>query len=164
MFAGITDEIQKAFPGKYPAMFNMSGASLSLPEAMGFMGTGPSSILADALSRMQAGSAKADDLPEPIKGVVHQAMEDMAWKFGVMFADAKDARGEQVTRLIELLESESNIHRAAAALTLPWYGDKRALEPVQRLLQDSDETVRISATWAVNALQKTISYRDRFGM
>src|ERR1043165_6083207 len=34
VFGGITEEIRNAFPGNYPAIFNMGGASISLPEAM----------------------------------------------------------------------------------------------------------------------------------
>ena len=51
----------------------------------------------------------------------------------------------------------------AAALTLPWCGEERALESLIPLLQDPDATVRIAATWAANALQKVIFYRKQSG-
>ena len=75
-----------------------------------------------------------------------------------MFADAKDAKQDRVTRLLELLKSESNLRRAAAALTLPWYGDERGAAPLKALTQDSDETTRTAAGWAWKALQKIISH------
>ena len=45
-----------------------------------------------------------------------------------MFADGRDAKDEQMRLLIESLKSESALTRAAAALSLPWYGDAGALE------------------------------------
>jgi len=163
-FGKIGDEIKNAFPGNYPAMFNMGGAPLSLPEAMGMLGNDQSNILNDVLSKFQTGFTKPDNLTGPIADAVHKAMEDVTWKFGVMFANARDAKQDRVIRLIELLKSDSNLKRSAAALTLPWYGDERSLEPLKQLLQDEDGTPRIAATWAVNALGKAVSYRKQSGM
>ncbi len=67
-------------------------------------------------------------------------MEAVTWKFGAMFADARDAKQDRVIRLIELLKSDSNLKRSAAALTLPWYGDERSLEPLKQLLRDEEGT------------------------
>ena len=164
IFGEIGNEIKNAFPGNYPAMLNMGGAPISLPEAMGMLGNNQSTILSDALSKFQMGFTKPENFTGPITDAVHKAMEDMTWKFGVMFADARDAKQDRVTRLIELLKSDSNLKRSAAALTLPWYGAETSLEPLQQLLQDEDETARTAATWAVNALQKAVSYRKRFDM
>ncbi len=162
--SGITVEIQNAFPGNYPAMFNMGGASLNLPEAMGLLGNDPANTLGNALSRFQTGFTPPDNLPSSIGDTVRKTMDDMAWKFGVMFADAKDARQERVTHLIELLGSTSNLERTAAALTLPWYGEEQSLEPLNQLLHDSDPTARIAGTWAANTLQKVIFYRKQSGL
>jgi len=164
IFGEIGNEIKNAFPGNYPALFNMGSAPISLPEAMGMLGNDQSNILSDALSKFQTGFTKPDNLTGPVADAVHKAMEDMTWKFGVMFADASDAKQDRVVRLIELLKSDSNLKRSAAALTLPWYGDERSLEPLKQSLQDKDETTRIAATWAVNALQKAVSYRKQSGM
>lgn len=163
-FGGIADEIKNAFPGNYPAMFNMGGAPISLPEAMGVLGNDQANLLSDAIAKLQAGFTKPDEETDPVKNTVRKTLDDMAWKFGVMFQDARDAKQDRVTRLIELLKSKSNLARAASALTLPWYGEERALRPLQETMQDSDETVRMAATWAERALQKTISYRNQFGM
>ena len=163
-FGGIADDIQNAFPGKYPPMFNMGGAPVSLPEVMGMLGNTHSNMLQNAISKISTGFTKPDELSGPLTDAIHKAVDDMAWKFGVMFADAKDAKQERVTRLIALLGSDASLTRCAAALSLPWYGDERSLAPLQRLVTDSDEKVRLAATWAVNALQKAISYRDQFGM
>jgi HEAT repeats len=164
LLSGISIEIQNAFPGQYPAMFNMGGASLSLPEAMGLLGSDQSNILSNALSRFQTDFSKPDNLTGSTSATVHKAMEDMAWKFGVMFADAQDAKQDRVTLLIELLKSDSNLQRAAAALTLPWYGEERSIEPLNHLLHDPHETVRTAGTWAVSTLQKVILYRKQSGL
>ena len=96
---------------------------------------------------------------------MQSAKQWMMWRGSLeSFADARDAKQDRVTRLIELLASDANLKRAAAALTLPWYGDERSLEPLKRLTHDLDEMVRTTAIWAANALQKAISYRKRFGM
>jgi HEAT repeat protein len=88
----------------------------------------------------------------------------MAWKFGVTFADARDAKQDRVTRLIELLKAESNLTRAASALTLPWYVDERAIDSLNRATQDADEIVSRAAQWALQALQKTLLDRKQPGL
>lgn len=164
MFGDITDEIKNAFPGNYPALFNMGGASLNLPETMGTISTLQSPELLNALTKFQHGSEQPDENEDCITGLMRSTLDRMAWKFGVMFADARDARQERVTRLIELLASDTGLGRAAAVMTLPWYGDERSLEPLKMVIHDPDDTVRITAAWAAGALQKAISYRNQFGM
>jgi HEAT repeat protein len=163
IFAGLTEEIKNAFPGSYPAMFNLGGAPLSFPEAMGLMGNRQSSVLMDALTRFQNRAEESDQPEGPLGELMRKTMDDVAWKFGVMFADARDARQDRVKRLLELLASRTALTRAAAALSLPWYGDERALEPLQPLTCDPDQIVRMAATWSRNALQKVISYRNHSG-
>jgi HEAT repeat protein len=164
--SGITEEIHSAFPGKYPAMFNMGGASMSLPEAMGLLGNNPGgNLLQDTFSRLQSGIPKDVELPSGIPAnIINKAFEGMAWKFGVMFADARDASQERVRRLTELLKSESSLRRAAAALTLPWYTNEESLGALEAAMRDADEVVRKAATWAYHALQKAILYRRQLGM
>jgi HEAT repeat protein len=164
LFGGVTGEIENAFPGNYPAMFNLGGAPISLPEAMGLMGKSQLNILNDALSRFQTDFKLPENMTGQLAESAYKAVEDMTWKFGVMFQDAKDAKQERVTRLVELLRSQNSLTRAAAALTLPWYGEERSLEPLKQLLHDPDETVRIVATWSVTSLQKALSYRNHLGM
>jgi HEAT repeat protein len=163
MFGCISEEITNAFPGSYPAMFNMGGASLSLPEAMGLMDKDQSPILLNALTKFQNGLEEpvGDDL---MSGLMRKTLDTMAWKVGVMFADARDAKQDRARRLLELLGSGAPLTRAAAALTLPWYGEKQALEPLTQLIQDPDKTVQRAAEWSRNTLQKSISYRNQFGM
>jgi HEAT repeat protein len=163
-FGGLTEEIKNAFPGNYPAMFNMGGAPISLPEAMGLLGNHPSHMLSEALLRLQSSDAKPVELPGLPADLVNKVFESMRWKFGVLFADAKDARQDRVARLIELLKSESSLTRSAAALTLPWYTDERAITPLEQATKDSDEIVRKTATWALQALQKVILYRKQLGL
>jgi hypothetical protein len=143
-------------------MFNMGGASISLPESMGLLDHLQSPGLLDALTRFQNGFTPGTD--DQMSGVMRKAMDDIAWKFGVMFADARDARQERVKRLEALLASDVALTRAAASMSLPWYGEERSLERLMPLARDPDETVRIAATWAGNALRKVVSYRNQFGM
>ena len=163
-FGGITDEIKNAFPGKYPAMFNMGGAPLSLPEAMGLMGNDQANLLSEAISRFQTGFKDPEQETDQVKNIVRKTLDDMTWKFGVMFADGRDAKQDRVTRLIELLQSESNLARAAAAMSLPWYVDERAMDPLQQTAQDSDQIVSAAAQWAFLALQKTLLDRKQPGL
>jgi HEAT repeat protein len=165
IFSGITEKIKNAFPGNYPPMFNMQGAPFSLPEAMGFLENNPAdNMLNEAFSRFQSGIPSQVESPPGIPpDLVNKVFEDMAWKFGVMFADAKDAKQDRVKRLIELLKSDVSLTRAAAALSLPWYGDERVIDPLVQAIKDSDEMVRRTATWAFQALQKIILYRKQSG-
>jgi HEAT repeat protein len=158
-FGGIMDESKNALPGKYPAMFNMGGAPISLPEAMGLLGTQQPNLLLDALTRFQDRPDLPDGAEDPIADLVRKTLDDMLWKYGVMFADARDAGQNRVTRLMDLLATENALTRSAAALTLPWYGDERSLESLKQLTKDMDERVRTAASWAVGSLQKVISYR-----
>jgi HEAT repeat protein len=154
-FGNVTNEIKNAFPGNYPTLFNMGGAPISLPEAMGLLGNHQPNLLSDAIAKLQTGFTKSEEEIDPVTNAVRKSLEDMTWKFGVMFADARDAQQDRVTRLVELLKSESNLTRAASALTLPWYGDERAINPLEAATQDTDEIVRRAAKWALQALQKT---------
>ena len=163
-FSGVTNEIKNAFPGSYPEMFNIGGAPISLPEAMGLFGNTQSHMLNEALSRLQSGTPEPIEISGIPSDVINQAFEDMAWKFGVMFADARDASQDRTKRLMELLQSETNLVRAAAALTLPWYTKVESLQALEKATQDPDEIVRKAATWAFHALQKTLLYRKQAGL
>jgi HEAT repeat protein len=164
VFGGITTEIKNAFPGDYPAMFNMGGAPISLPEAMGLLGNNQPNLLSDAMARLQMGFTEPEEETDPITNTVRKTLDDMAWKFGVMFADARDAKQDRVSRLMEVLQSESNLARAASALTLPWYVDERAIDPLKQAILDSDEIVSRAARWALQALQKTLLDRRQLGL
>jgi HEAT repeat protein len=150
--AGIKREVESAFPGKFPMTFSTSGVSTSLPQMMGLLGDENfqklNQMLADAESRAE-NLGKTLNVPSEIIG--HFA--DQTWKFGAMFADARDARTEQVKVLIELLKSGSSLKRAAAALSLPWYTDPQAVQPLEQAMQDEDETVRRASAWAYAALK-----------
>ena len=165
IFGGITAEIQNAFPGTYPPMLNMGGAPINLVEAMGLLGNGPSDMLTEAFSRLLSGTPEQVELPPGISpSIIHKGFEDMAWKFGVMFQDARDASQERVKRLRDLLTSDSSLTRSAAALTLPWYSDQGSLGALEQTMQDPDETVRQAATWAFHALEKVLLYRKQSGL
>jgi HEAT repeat protein len=163
-FAGITKEIENAFPGKYPPMLNLGAAPVSLPEAMSLLEHNQFQMLNDMLSRMEDRAAElAEDTNLPAE-VVRKATEDALWKFGVMFADARDAKEERAKRLMELLGSGSNLERCAAALSLPWYIDERSFDPLKRATLDSDEMVRRASNWALSALRTALNYRRQLGL
>jgi HEAT repeat protein len=109
------------------------------------------------------GFTNSDETTDPVTNTVRKTLDDMMWKFGVMFADAWDAKQDRVTRLMELLKSESPLARAASALSLPWYVDERAIDPLKQAMQDADEMVRKAAGWALQSLQKTLLDRRQSG-
>jgi hypothetical protein len=159
-FSGVKTEIEKAFPVKFPMQFGIGGGSTSLPETMNLLGGEQFQMLNNMLSNVEDRMANMGSLVNPaFDDAVKKAIGDATWKFGVMFSDAKDAGQERVKRLIELLGAESNLTRAAAALTLPWYTDEGAAEPLKQATQDSDEIVRKAAVWALDALQTTLRHR-----
>lgn len=161
-FGGISQEIKNAFPGKYPPLLNMGGAPISLPEAMGLLGNDQ---LNEALSRLQPGTPKqVERLPGLPAALINNGLEEMTWKFGVMFADARDASQDRVKRLMELIKADSSLTRSAAALTLPWYSKDGSLSALEQAMNDPDEVVRKAATWAYHALQKLILYRKQAGL
>jgi HEAT repeat protein len=165
MFSGVKEEIQNAFPGTYPAMFDMGGSPFSLPEVMGLLDHSPSNELKEAFSRLLSGTPREIEVPPGIPAdIIYRGFEDIAWKFGVTFQDARDASQERVKRLTELLKSESSITRAATALTLPWYSNEESLSALEQVTQDTDELVRKAATWAFQALQQVLLYRRQSGL
>lgn len=158
-FAGITKQLEKAFPGEYPPMFSASGAPISLPEAMSLMGNRQFQSVNDMLSTMERrANTVAQDAGLPAD-ILKKAVERTAWKFGVMIADARDASQERTKYLIELLGSGSSLARAAAALSLPWYTDEKSMGPLKQATEGDDEIVRKAATWGLAALQKVLAYR-----
>ncbi len=155
---GIKGEVEQAFPGKYPAMFNVSGASASLPEFMGMLGEDSVKKLNDMLTTMEARVNKLGEDHDLPPGTA-QRFSEQAWKYGVMFADAGDARRERVKVLIELLKSAPPLAQAAAALALPWYMDASALEPLEQAAHSPDETLRRASAWAHAALKTALQFR-----
>jgi hypothetical protein len=122
-------------------------------------------MLKAVFSKLQGGIPKEVKwLPGIPSDLINQVYEDLSWKFGVMFADAKDARQERVKRLTELLKSDVPLRRAAAALSLPWYLDEGSLSALEQATRDSDETVCKTATWAFQALQKALLFRKQAGL
>lgn len=156
--AGIKEEVDNAFPGKFPMTFGTSGGFTSLPQMMGLLGDENfqqlNQMLADAESRAETLGKTLNVPPE-----IMQIFADQTWKFGAMFADARDARTEQVNVLMELLKSESSLKRAAAVLSLPWYTDPQALQPLEQALQDEDATVRRASIWAHAAIKNILGYQ-----
>ena len=158
LISGIKTDVEGAFPGKSPMTFGTSMGAASLPETMGLLGDENFKKLNELLANLENRAEKLGG-EDPITAAVGKAISDETWKFGAMFADARDARGERVKVLIELLKSDSALARAAAALSLPWYADAQALEPLEAAMQDPDETVRRAAAWAQAALKKLLIQR-----
>lgn len=154
-FSDIKKMLTNAFPLPPTPSFNVGGAETSLPEMMGMLGNENfqklNELLSDAEDRAEEVSEKLDLPPEVV-----QAVSDQTWKFGAMFADARDARVEQVKMLINILEAGSPLIRAAAALSLPWYMDPQALEPLEHAKQDFDEMVRRAAGWSYAVLKNAL--------
>ncbi|HEX6271018.1 MAG TPA: HEAT repeat domain-containing protein [Anaerolineales bacterium] len=158
ILAGIKKEVEEAFPGKFPLRFGTLGGPVGLPQMMGLLGDENfqklNQMLADAESRSES-VGKTLDVPSEII----QQFTAQTWKFGAMFADARDARVEQVKVLIGLLRSDSALKRAAAALSLPWYMDTQAIQPLEQALQDEDEIVGRASRWAYAVLKKSLYFQ-----
>ena len=65
----------------------------------------------------------------------------------------------QVDGLMRQLSAPDPITRMAAAVSLPWYGDARALRPLKAMSADLDPDTSQAAAWAAGALEKI--FRDR---
>lgn len=147
-FSGIKKELAEAFPVDSKHTFDVGGARTDLAVMMGMLGNEGFQKLNQVLSEME--SRAGENLPPEMA----QTFAAQTWKFGAMFADARDAKGEQVKLLIELLNADSALTRIAAALSLPWYMDPQALEPLENATQDEDELVKQASTWALAILKK----------
>jgi HEAT repeat protein len=156
-FSGIKKDLANAFPLQSRLSFSVGGAATSLPEMMGMLGDENflklNQMLSDAEGRTGEMSDKFNLPPEAAKAVA-----DKTWQYGAMFADARDAKTEQVELLLALLKSESPLTRAAAALSLPWYMDMQALEALEHATRDADEMVRRASAWAHAALNPPSGY------
>jgi HEAT repeat protein len=154
-FSDIKKMIANAFPLPSTPSFNVGGAGTSLPEMMGMLGNENfqklNEMLSNAEDRAEEVSEKFNLPPEVVK-----AVSDQTWKFGAMFADARDARVEQVKMLINILEAGTPLIRTAAALSLPWYMDAQTLDPLEHAKQDPDEMVRRAAGWSHAALKNAL--------
>jgi len=150
-FSGIKKDLAEAFPTDSKPVFNVGGMQTDLAGMMGMLGNEGFQKLNQVLSEME--SRAGENLPPEMA----QIFANQTWKFGAMFADARDAKVEQVKLLFELLNSESAFTRAAAALSLPWYMDTQALGPLEVALQDEDEMVQQASKWALAVLKKRFS-------
>lgn len=77
-----------------------------------------------------------------------------------MYHQSQTKTSTLVDVLLEWLESADPITRSAAAVSLPWYADGRALDSLSRAMQDQDAQVRVAAIWAYSALATLLSYRE----
>ena len=84
---------------------------------------------------------------------VSSSLADPTWRFGAMFADAREGRVERVKLLITFLEASYPLQQAAAALSLPWYLDESAIAPLETSTHHTDETLRLASAWALAALK-----------
>jgi HEAT repeat protein len=154
-FSDLKKILANAFPLPPNPTFNISGANTSLPEMMGQLGNENfqklNELLSNAENRAEELSDKFNLSPE-----IAKAFAEQTWKFGAMFADARDAKTEQVKLLIDLLQSGMPLIRTASALSLPWYMDVQALDSLEQATHDSDEMVRRAAVWSRGALKKAL--------
>ncbi len=63
----------------------------------GVAGQSSTQLLSDAIAKLQTGFTKPEEETDPVTNTVRKTLDDMAWKFGVMFADARDAQQDRVT-------------------------------------------------------------------
>ena len=158
-FSGIKKDIANTFPVDSKLSFSVGGAGMGLSGMMGMLGDEGfqrlNQFLADAEERVRKSSGTFGLTPE-----VFQAFADQTWKFGAILADGRDAKVEQVKLLLSLLKSDSPLGRTAAALSLPWYLDAGALEPLEQTVQDANAMVRSASAWAYAALKNMLPAGD----
>jgi len=158
-FSGIKKEIANAFPIDSKLSFNVGGAGMGLAGMMSMLGNEGfqqlNQILVNAEDQMRKSSGTFRLPPELL-----QAFADHTWKIGALLADGHDAKIEQVKLLLSLLKSDSPLKRTAAALSLPWYLDAQALEPLGQTMQDADEMVRRASAWAHATLKNMLPAGD----
>lgn len=153
-FSGVRKTLANAFP--LPNLsFNVSGGGTGLTEMIAMLGNENfqklNQMLSDAEGRADEIGKRFNLPPEAVK-----AFADQTWKFGAMFADARDAKGEHIKALIDILQAGMPLMRAASALSLPWYMDPAALAPLEEATKDPDEMVRRAAIWSHTALKRAL--------
>ena len=155
-FGRIKEELARAYPVSSTLSLGVSGAATSLAEMMGMLGNDGFQKLNKVLTDVEA---RAEDLrgKSSLPPQLFQAIADQTWTFGAMFADARDAKTEQIKRLLDWLKSDVPLTRAAAALSLPWYRDEQALAFLAQAMQDEEKIVRRAAAWAHGALKNSIA-------
>jgi HEAT repeat protein len=156
--SGIKDDLENAFPRKFPSLLHIDSAQTSLPEAIGSLGDEHIQMLNDMLAKMEDRMQEVSKMIDLPPNMV-QDFSERTWQFGAMFADARDARQERVKLLLDLLICQSPLKRAAAALTLPWYADSQAIGPLEEAMHDEDAMVRRASKWALAALNASVNAR-----
>jgi HEAT repeat protein len=154
-FSGIKKTLANAYPLSSNLSFNIGGANTGLAEMIAQLGNENfqkmNQMLSDAEGRAEEIGEKFNLPPEVVK-----AFADQTWKFGAMFADARDAKGDHIKVLVDILQAGMPFMRAASALSLPWYMDPSALAPLEEGQQDPDEMVQQAVAWAYGALKMAL--------
>lgn len=155
--SGIKPMIAGAFPVNDKFNLNMGGAPMGLAEGMSILKDKQAADLNAMLANMETQvhelGAKFNLPADAIEKIAGQT-----WDFGVMFADARDAKVERIKVLIDFLKADSPLTRIASSLSLVWYTDPSALTPLEQVAQDPNPDVSRAASWAHQALQKTLGY------
>ncbi|MGE5250091.1 MAG: HEAT repeat domain-containing protein [Bacteroidota bacterium] len=156
--SGVKTDLEAAFPGKFPDLFSITHSAATLPEVIGSLDDDHFQKLNSMLASMEARMEETGRLlhlpPEMV-----QSFADRTWRFGTLFADARDARTERIRVLIEVLAAGSPLKRTAAALTLAWYADAGAIGPLEEAVHDADGNVSRAARWALDALEASLRQR-----
>jgi len=102
----------------------------------------------------------------PVQGALAAGLEQAMSKLSTinvasMYQNARTDAAQEIDLLSTWLRADTPIKRIAAAMSLPWYWNERALEPLQYAMRDQDADVRTAATWAYAALSKTLQYRQQ---
>jgi HEAT repeat protein len=79
--------------------------------------------------------------------------------FVEMLSGSQNKAQRERESLIAWLKADSPLLRIAAAVSLPWYLNKKALDPLNQATLDPDADVRKAALWALGALTTTLRYK-----
>ena len=74
----------------------------------------------------------------------------------VTVGSAPELHQNRLTGLLFLLNASDPLTRIGAALGLPWFMDRKALDPLRQAARDSDANVRRAAQWAFAALERIV--------
>lgn len=163
-YRAVTDALQTiaGFPRPFSGIVNQSMHSM-----MTLLGDQQIEQLATMAARLQQG------MVDFVAGVSGQPVADAAARIDSAmsgldvrrrFQQSRSDAQQIVDTLIGWLRADDPVTRAAAAVSLPWYTDPRAIEPLHKAMSDRDQNVRIAAMWGGDSLETTLRYRRQLGM
>lgn len=161
LYRAVTGALQRIshMPAAFSGIINND-----LNIVIGMLGTEHIDQLAGMVATMQQGLAQLAPTMMSADSAARVA-ESLKETFAVhnRHQHARSRAAVEMMTLIEWLASDSVPTRIGAAVSLPWYMNPAALEPLRATTYDHDPNVRQAATWASEALVISLGYRQQLG-